>query len=100
MRFTEFFKDNADKQEKLAEISKYSMLDTEVLKEFVDNVDTYTMTNLQDALKVAYVNANANTIFSGKTADDQLIFNLGNQEGELTGAAKLINNHKKNGGNK
>ena len=92
------FKDKADKEEKLAEISKYSMLDTEVLKEFVDNVDTYTMTNLQDALKVAYVNANANTIFSGKTADDQLIFNLGNQEGELTGAAKLINNHKKNGG--
>lgn len=92
------FKDNADKEAKLAEISKYSMLDADTVKEFVDNVANYTMENLQDALKVAYVNANAATIFSGKTADDQLIFNLGSGEGELTGAAKLINNHKKNGG--
>lgn len=95
------FKANIDKQEKLDEIAKYSMLSEEVITEFNDNVDNYTLADLQNALKIAYVNANANTIFTNNNQpNDHLVYQVKPNEGALTGAARLINNHKKNGGNK
>jgi archaellum component FlaC len=96
------FKKEIEKQEKLGEISKYSMLDAEIINKFTAEIENYSLVDLQNALKVEYVNANANTIFANNPnknnpTDDQLIYNLPNGQ-ELTGAARLINNHKKNGG--
>lgn len=96
------FKDECDKQEKLAEIAKYSMLAQEVVTEFTNKVDEYTLADLQDALKIAYVNANATTIFT-KNTDNGLSNHFipkveDNGSDNLSGAAKLIYNHKKNGG--
>lgn len=95
------FKAEIDKQEKLDEIAKYSMLSEEVIKDFNDNVDNYALADLQNALKIAYVNANASTIFTNNNQpNDHLVYQVNPNEGALTGAARLINNHKKNGGNK
>lgn len=94
------FKAEIDKQEKLDEIAKYSMLSEEVIKDFNDNVDNYALADLQNALKIAYVNANASTIFTNNQPNDHLVYQVNPNEGALTGAARLINNHKKNGGNK
>lgn len=93
------FKDNCDREEKKAEIAKYSMLEDEVVSKYTAEVDNYTLKELQDALKIEYVNANAKTIFS----------NVNNQPNNhyipqvpetnvATGAAGLINKHKNNGG--
>ena len=94
------FKAEVDKQEKLAEIAKYSMLDESVVQKFVDEVDNYTLVTLQDALKVAYVNANAQTIFTVNNQTANHFVPTGVREGKpsLSGAARLVNNHKNNGG--
>ena len=95
------FKAEIDKQEKLDEIAKYSILSEEVITEFTNKVDEYTLTDLRNALKIAYVDANANTIFTNNNqSQDHLIYQINPNDGALSGAARLINNHKKNGGNK
>lgn len=94
------FKANIDKQEKLNEIAKYSMLSEEVISEFTEKVDNYTINELQNELKIAYVNANANTIFTNNQPNNHLIYSQAQNTDALSGAARLINNHKKNGGNK
>ena len=94
------FKAAADKAEKLAVISKYSMLDVDVIDSFTSKVDEYTLKDLEIALKSAYVDANAQTIFTTNTNNPpQTHYVPKPQVGEeLTGAARLVNNHKKNGG--
>ena len=94
------FKAEADKQEKLAVLSKYSMLDDEVIATFTEKLDEYTKVELENALKIEYVNANANTIFTVNNNQPQNHFVPKSQHNdeELSGAARLVNNHKKNGG--
>lgn len=95
------FKADAEKAEKLAEIAKYSMLEEEVIKQFTEAVEqgNYTLASLQDALKVAYVNANAQSIFTNVNQPAiHFIPKTGIQSPELSGAARLVNNHKNNGG--
>ena len=96
------FKENCDKQEKLDEIAKYSMLSEEVINKFNEKVDEYNLADLQIALKAAYVDANAATIFTknNNQPENHMIYNTPSGTSELSGAARLINNHKKNGGNK
>lgn len=96
------FKAEIDKQEKLSEIAKYSTLSEEVIAEFTEKVDEFSLVDLRNALKIAYVDANANTIFTNNNnqPNDHLVYQVNPNEGALTGAARLINNHKKNGGNK
>ena len=96
------FKADAEKAEKLAEIAKYSMLEEEVIKQFTEAVEegNYTLTSLQDALKVAYVNANAQSIFTNVNQPaNHFIPKTGTQSPELSGAARLISNRRNNGGN-
>ena len=94
------FKAAADKAEKLAVISKYSMLDVDVIDSFTSKVDEYTLKDLEIALKSAYVDANAQSIFTTNTNNPpQNHYVPKPQVGEeLTGAARLVNNHKNNGG--
>ena len=93
------FKAATDKQEKLDEIAKYSMLSEEIISEFTEKVDSYDLTSLQGALKAAYVDANAQTIFANINQTANHFVPTGNTGGEqLSGAARLVNNHKNNGG--
>lgn len=94
------FKAESDRNDKLAVISKYSMLDDEVITEFTTNVDNYSITDLENALKVAYVNANAQTIFTKNNNQPHTHYvpTSHSAGGELSGAARLVNNHKNNGG--
>ena len=62
--------------------------------------ERYTINELQNELKIAYVNANANTIFTNNQPNNHLIYSQAQNSEALSGAARLINNHKKNGGNK
>ena len=68
----------------------------------VQEIDEINYDELRNALKIAYVDANASTIFTNNNnqSQDHLIYQVNPNEGALTGAARLINNHKKNGGNK
>lgn len=93
------FKKGIEIEEKKAEIAKYSMLSEEVIQKCLDNVENYTLKELQDVLKIEYVNANAQSIFSNNSnqSASHLIPKVTNNS-ELTGAARLINNHKNNGG--
>lgn len=94
------FKAEIDKQEKLAEIAKYSMLDSAVIDKFTAEVDNYTLDNLTKELKIAYVDSQAANIFTQQNSQS-VSHSIPTQVdcGEaLTGAAKLVNNHMKNGG--
>ena len=75
------------------------MLDEEVVKQFTESVEEYTLTTLQDALKVAYVNANAQSIFTNVNQPANHFIPTGTQSEKLSGAARLISNRKNNGGN-
>lgn len=92
------FKATSDKNEKLAVIAKYSMLDEEVIKDFTEKVDSFTKIELENALKVEYVNANAQTIFTVNNQPKEHFVPTTPSGEELSGAARLVNNHKNNGG--
>ena len=94
------FKAEIDRQEKMAEIAKYSMLDTSILDKFTEEIDNYTLDNLTKELKIAYVDSQAANIFT-KQNSQSVSHSIPTKVdcGEaLTGAAKLVNNHMKNGG--
>ena len=96
------FKDNADRQEKLAEIAKYTMLESSVIENFTAEVDNYSLDELSNKLKIAYVDSQAQNIFTNNIGKDQSVNHIIPTESshaeELTGAARLVNNHKRNGG--
>lgn len=93
------FKANIDKQEKLAEIAKYTMLDSAVIDKFTAEVDNYTLDDLTKELKIAYVDSQATNIFTQNSQSVSHSIPTHVDCGEtLTGAAKLVNNHKRNGG--
>jgi hypothetical protein len=98
----EAFKKAVEDENKKAEIAKYSMLDAETRKAFEDNLDNYTLQELTNELKIAYVNANANTIFTQNTnvPENHLVPNTAGQSEVLTGAAKLVADYKKRNGGK
>ena len=93
------FKTNCDRAEKKAEIAKYSMLEEEVISKYTAEVDNFTLEELQNALKIEYVNANAKTIFTNANNQPNNHYIPKVSETDVaTGAAGLINKHKNNGG--
>jgi cell division protein FtsL len=93
------FKLAEQKQEKVKEIAKFSMLSPEIIEKFTAEVDNYTLEDLHSALSTEYVNENANSVFSLNDGGAQPEYKIptDNKNEELTGAAKLIQKHR-NGG--
>ena len=91
------FKKAIEKQEKLDIIAQYSMLEQEVIDKFTQEVENYSKEQLLTDLKIAYVDANAQTIFTNNQFQSHYVPKVDSGE-HLSGAARLVNNHKNNGG--
>lgn len=91
------FKCKADKQKKYSIVDKYSMLSTEIIDEFKSKIDEYSFDSLETALKIAYFDANENSIFENNPSTNH--YTATHIDDDATsGAARLINKHKNNGG--
>nr|DAH17954.1 MAG TPA: hypothetical protein [Caudoviricetes sp.] len=78
------------------------MLESSVIENFTAEVDNYSLDELSNKLKIAYVDSQAQNIFTNNIGKDQSVNHIIPTESshaeELTGAARLVNNHKRNGG--
>lgn len=94
------FKAQIETEQKMNEIAKYAMLGEDIVAEFIEKVGEYTLEDLQNSLKIAYVNSNAQQIFSNQNQPKNHFIpqEPSGDSGVRTGAAGLINKHKHNGG--
>lgn len=94
------YRNEIENNKKVELVKQYSMLEQETIDNFMAIVNEKSFEELENALKIAYVNENAKTIFAKNSTATHLIPEMEDGDKGTTGAAGLINKHKNVGGNK
>lgn len=90
------YKTEIEKNEKLAVIEKYSQtLSEEIVNNFTENIDNYTLETLKSAIAIEVVTVNEELLFNNSNEENVVVTDVEDHQ-YTSGAAKLMAKHKKN----